>query len=69
LYAQVELGGALLVGFAGDNVLEAFEFERGEAVSRRPLRLPVSFIADRERDLPRQFSGWQRRGRSIHGVF
>src|SRR6266403_663849 len=29
--AQVELGGYLLVGFAGDNVLEDFEFARGEA--------------------------------------
>src|SRR5258707_11591764 len=29
--AQVELGGDLLVGFAGDNVLEDFEFARGEA--------------------------------------
>src|SRR5258708_22752682 len=29
--AQVELGGDLLVGFAGDNVLEDLEFARGEA--------------------------------------
>jgi len=32
--AQVELGGDLLVGFAGDNVLEDFEFARGEAGGR-----------------------------------
>src|SRR5208337_5146179 len=29
--AQVEFGGDFLVGFAGDDVLEYFEFARGEA--------------------------------------